>query len=579
MILLAIASCLLFFITYFTGICAVNFLKKFLAVGVAVNFPETFLFGLVACSIYFNLLSFFLPVDYRTLLPLILPCIFILFKKTARQHFSLQVRQLTAVFFSKKSLAFTLPLVALFFVYWIIPPLNRDSGEYHYIAIRWYEQFKIVPGLANVHGRLAFNPASFIISSAYSFTGLTGQSLYPLNGVLCLVFYAWLIKKILTGTLYNCVVLILAVLLFRITLINISSPSSDLLSGILLFYCGFRVYELIKEGKTALGDYFPVFVIACFSVTAKLSALPVLLIIPFIYFILVKKDKQTAFIIKSLLLAMLIIIPWLARNVVLSGYLLYPVPGTDFFHTDWTVPRDVLQMDYIFSKYGPRTITVDFFALQRMNIVQLTITWFRYISASSPSSLLISLAALFSPAAWLLFPIMKKNIPAKPFLLWCIYYCAVWIWLINSPEHRFGLPYLVVAAGLPVLELIQTVQASLKIPRVVFVVIMCLCCLHYSIDAFKKEGVYPFSIKDCWLLPLRDHRYFKENDTATFPSVPLGNGVRLYLPDENHECLNANGPCMNWRYGTIEMRGHTIEDGFRNKTDEVKKFYPFVDVK
>ena len=95
--------------------------------------------------------------------------------------------------------------------------------------------------------------------------------------------------------------------------------------------------------------------------------------------------------------------------------------------------------------------------------------------------------------------------------------------------------------------------------------------------------MYAFTISDCWLKPLRDKRYFiAKNKTSflqTFPSVNLGNGIQLYLPDNTHECLNANGPCMNWRYGEIEMRGTKIEDGFRNIKDEVKKYFPFVDVK
>jgi hypothetical protein len=33
---------------------------------------------------------------------------------------------------------------------------------------------------------------------------------------------------------------------------------------------------------------------------------------------------------------------------------------------------------------------------------------------------------------------------------------------------------------------------------------------------------------------------------------------------------------MSWYYGEIEMRGNTIEDGFRNVKDEVRKKFPFV---
>src|SRR5450432_2356518 len=585
MILLAIASLLLFFVTYFTGISTVNFLKKFLSLNISINFFEIFLFGLITCYVYFNLLSFFIPVNYLTLIPLLLLSIYFFSKKTVRQKFLFQLRQTGSVFFSVKNLLFTIPFLALLFLYWIIPPLNLDSGEYHYIAIRWYEQFKVIPGLANVHGRLAFNPGSFIISAAWSFTDLTGQSIYPLNGVLVFVFYVWLVKKVLmpAGLLYRLIILMMVIFLFRVTLINISSPSSDVLSSILLFYCGFRTYELMKEHKNSFSDYFVVLILIFVSVTTKLSAIPSLLLIPFIYFIVVEKNRQISVVIKSMLLAAIIIVPWLVRNYILSGYLLYPVPGTNLFYADWAVPHNVIQLDYLFSKYGPRTITVDFITMQKMNIVQLTKVWYNNVSVNSLSSLLITLLSLLSPALWILFTLLKKKISLTIFLLWCIYYCCTWIWFLNSPEHRFGLPYLTLAAGIPLLALAQTVSLKWNMPAAVFTIIIWLFSLHYVLSVFKRVPIHSFAINDFWLKPLKDKRYLiatkNNNFLQTFTSVNLGNGVKLYLPYGDHECLNAPGPCMNWRYGEIEMRGNKMEDGFRNKTDEVKKYFPFVDIK
>jgi len=580
MILLAIISCLLFFATYFTGIFIKNVLDKYFLTAIEANFFEIFLFGLMTSFIYFNLLSFFIPVNYLTVLPLLLLAIFTFLKKDIRRHFFSQARQTAGLFFSADKLFFSIPVLLLFFFYWIIPPLNSDSGQYHYIAIRWYEQFKIIPGLANVHGRLGFNPANFIISAAWSFTDLAGQPIYPLNGVLVLLFFTWLLKKVILGqgSLYSFIILLSAILLFRISLVNISSPSSDLLPGILLFYCGCRIYELIDAGKNDAGDYFSVLVITSFSITAKLSAAPSLLIIPFVYVLILKKDRHFTILLKSMLPVALIIVPWLIRNFVLSGYLLYPVPRSNLFYADWAVPHNVVQLDYIFSKYGPRTITVDFFSMQKMTLKQLTITWFEYMTAHSFFSLLIAVAALLSPVSWLLLVLKKRRLTFRLVALWAIYYIAVWIWLINSPEHRFGLSYMILAMALPAFELIKSTSLKWQIPAPVFSLLMSFFCLYYSVTATKKTGFYYFSVADCWLRPLRDYRYFKNNDIHTFPSVNLGNGVKLYLPDNDHACLNANGPCMNWPYGKIEMRGNKIENGFRNTKDEVKKYFPFVDV-
>jgi len=43
-----------------------------------------------------------------------------------------------------------------------------QSDPYHFVAIRWQQAFPIVPGLANLDGRLGFNNASFLLHSLFS---------------------------------------------------------------------------------------------------------------------------------------------------------------------------------------------------------------------------------------------------------------------------------------------------------------------------------------------------------------------------------------------------------------------------
>ena len=106
-------------------------------------------------------------------------------------------------------------------------------------------------------------------------------------------------------------------------------------------------------------------------------------------------------------------------------------------------------------------------------------------------------------------------------------------------------------------------------------VLNCFLCWHYAMDITKRNRFY-FSMTDCLVKPLKDYKYYSANEVQRFPFTDLGNNVKLYLPDGQHQCLNAPGPCMTWHYGNIEMRGKKIEDGFRNTKDEVKKYFPFI---
>ena len=46
--------------------------------------------------------------------------------------------------------------------------LHFDSGLYHAQAIRWIEEYGVVPGLANLHCRLAYNSSAFLLTALYS---------------------------------------------------------------------------------------------------------------------------------------------------------------------------------------------------------------------------------------------------------------------------------------------------------------------------------------------------------------------------------------------------------------------------
>jgi len=315
-----------------------------------------------------------------------------------------------------------------------------------------------------------------------------------------------------------------------------------------------------------------------FSVLAKLTAMPLLLLLPFIYFGIIRFSKNKFTLVKLMLIAGLMLVPWLARNYILSGYFLFPVPGTDFLHPDWQVPKSVINLHHFFAKYTPiaELSKYSYTDLVKMNRVQLLETWFTYLWNNFPLGAFIFLAALLSPLYWILVYLLTGNIHRKPFLLWSIFYASVCIWFINSPELRFGLAYLLLATAIPIFEMQQRLAANVKTYPAIFLVIASVVPLYYSFIAIKRKDKNGLSLKNCLVRPALDKRYSYFNDKASFPFVNLGHSIKLYLPDNTHECLNADGPCMYYPYGQIALRGDTITDGFRNVKDEVKEYFPYL---
>jgi len=57
-------------------------------------------------------------------------------------------------------------------------PANPDSGIYHAQAIRWMELYPAVPGLGNLHSRLAYNSNWLLANALFSFSFLGLRSFH-----------------------------------------------------------------------------------------------------------------------------------------------------------------------------------------------------------------------------------------------------------------------------------------------------------------------------------------------------------------------------------------------------------------
>jgi len=580
MVLLGIDSLLLLYITSGLGIFMLTFLQRIFKHPAEANTLGVVLLGLIFSTFYFSLVSFWFPVNYFCLIPLLALSSFSFIKNTeGRKKFSFQARQNLQLIFSPANLWFCVPVIAMLFYYWIIPPANPDSADYHYTTILWYEKYKVVPGLANVHGRFAFNSAAFIIQAAYAFTAVAGQSLYPLNGLIISLFVLWLLTRVLRNksSFAGIVYAVIFFLLTRDSLINLSSPSSDPLFTICITYVLIKYFDVLLLNKITVSLVLVPVLITLYAFIAKLSAYSLILTIPFILYHLRKTEKLLPFLLKLFIICLPLYITWFCRNIILSGYLIYPLPYIDIFNVDWKAPRDILMVDYFKIKHEPK-VYADIGYLKSVPFPRWIYPWLSYrVKNYYAMDVYSFLLAVFSPFYWIAVYIKRRKISSLVFMLWLFIYAGVWLWLINSPEFRFGTVFFSLSITLPFLYFAVTgVQKKYPLVRIALITICIISSVHYIRQASKQESTYAFSPKDYWLLPLKDKHYYYHNNKSGFKYMVINNGVKLYLSDSAHECLNTDQPCMMWRYGTIEMRGNKMDDGFRNVKDEVSKYYPYV---
>ncbi|MBL0109224.1 MAG: hypothetical protein IPP52_18595 [Ignavibacteria bacterium] len=137
-----------------------------------------------------------------------------------------------------------------------------------------------------------------------------------------------------------------------------------------------------------------------------MSAIPVLLLLPAILF-----ENRKKINIKSLspilLISLLILIPWLLRNIVLTGWLLYPFPGINIFSFDWKVPiSDVQSLKDQITGWG-RNPGPNFLESAKAGLSQWFPIWW---TAQSEFKKIIFLILSLSPFIVLILKFFQKTI-------------------------------------------------------------------------------------------------------------------------------------------------------------------------
>ena len=111
-------------------------------------------------------------------------------------------------------------------------PTNYDTALYHAQAIHWIESYRAVPGLVNIHNRLAYNSSWLVLVASLSFAFLGLRSFHLTNSMITLatMFYfgegfQGLIQK--QVTISNVVKVILFFLPLYLYASDLSSPGTN----------------------------------------------------------------------------------------------------------------------------------------------------------------------------------------------------------------------------------------------------------------------------------------------------------------------------------------------------------------
>lgn len=515
-----------------------------------------FMLGLCALTVYAEFFSLFYKVGRFALAGVLMGDIIFLFlqRKTFAQMLENLKKKCGAPWMflaSAVAFVFVLPSASSYIE-------NYDTLLYHAQAIRWIEEYGVVKGIGNLHSRLAFNSAFFPLQALFSFKDIAGQSLHSMNGFVAWVMLAyavcsmkfWRERRFFPSDFVRLVTLHY----LDVVHYDFSSPGTDLFAQLLSLFILAEFLSCAERQEKNPAPASVLCILGVFVVTLKLScALIVLLtILPAVLLIREKKWKGIA---AYLMAGIVILLPFFVRNVIISGYLIYPMEKIDLFHVAWKMPPDVCAYERLRSKAATEGI----FGIEALDAPFSV--WFPYWQAKQDPYILRLLCAdtaacLATLAAGAITWIRKKE--AGYLVTAFTVSASLLYWFMAAPDVRYGRPFVMLPAYFAVGWLLSRLKmkqiATVSLAGMVFLCSTPIRGLYASARAAERFWIRcaDYGLTEVVKVPFGDFSLYIPDgeigyDTAGYYAFPAAISAEVL--------------------DNVEPLGSQIKDGFRVRTD------------
>ena len=505
--------------------------------------------GIVAVTVYAQFFSIFHKVGLAANIGMLILCAICVFMY--RKDLGKRLHRLLFTVTPPKAIVAVF-LLLLFAYATSTGIIHYDTGLYHAQSIRWIEEYGAVPGLGNLHSRLAYNSASFCLSALYSMAFLGGQSYHCCAGflafLLALTCTEGFTLKRLKKPLLSGFVRVLGIYYLLIIFDEMISPASDYFMVLSVFYIIIRWLDLLERGEESYIPYGLLCVMGVWTFTIKFSGALILLLTvkPACMMIKRKKGKEIG---KFLGMGLMTVIPFLIRNVILSGWLLYPFTAIDLFSFDFKIPKWVAAYDakeiqvwgrglYDVTEYGKP-------------IIFWFPNWFMSLSIIDKAFLIMAFFSLVLLIGLALYTFLKKKKELREFLLVEGTVAASFLfWLLSAPLIRYGCVYLWMQPVLICGHLYLRFAA--KWDRYRLYQAALLLFVLYKAFNFSKEVLQTATGE--YMICQKDYENF---ETIAYEL----NGYTFYYPVSGDRTGYDDFPASPIKAADI-FRGDRIEDGF-----------------
>lgn len=458
------------------------------------------------------------------------------------------------------------PTVAAFGVFALLlangamgPPSFGDFALYHQQAILWAQAEPLVVGLGNLHGRLAFNNASFLYAAQTDTAPIAGIGNHVASSLLIVVMLAWGLvgwRRVMRGDVSP--VALVTLLTLPVTLWttanneHLRTPDNDLPPLLLGLVTAIALTTILTydERDNQRADIALLIVLAAAGVVGKLSF--AVMGGTAVLVALIAARPRLRGLWMPLALGVAIVGVWMGRGVLLSGYPLYP-STVAAFPVDWRVPCDDARAEAEAVYVWARQPFGDIESVRGGGWLAswLVRTLRRDMEVVTPLIVLaVSLAYRWR---------LRRRL-SRSWWLMAVPLASLAFWFIAAPDPRFaGASLWLLGYGAAALTLADWGATHPQTAR--SVALMLALLLSYE----TRETFLTY-------LPT-DGSAFYPTQAAQVESYTTDSGLQVNVPAPSIErpdedrCYAAALPCTPYFDASLELRGETFRDGFRTPRD------------
>ena len=448
------------------------------------------------------------------------------------------------------------------------PDRSYDDGLYHIQSVLLITQHQGIPGLGLLHNRFAYNSIWHISSAlwGYPFLNPAQQLFFIITPLLMLNFTAFLLgglKKEKRWPLQGISLLLLAISTaymvyyrFDFGAVDNNLPSFILVWLIMLIFI--RTMFQPAKATSDVQNTLLILLMVIFAWMVKISTL--MLMVPAGYLFLTLWKNQRAEMLKIFALSFVLLLPWVARSLLTSGFFIYP-PLTPWFGLPfkWQMPfamaRENALVDISWAKIPGASAQ----AVSELSLTEWLPQWFQSLDRNE--ILLIGAVILaFTLFAFSLICNLKKLglqaiLPQSLLLLgWMLASLVFWFFSYPDPRFLYGPAMPIVASlflslsfWLP--EPKQTTSPALMHGGILFTTLL-LALLFVRLNILSEIDYSNIQLQPA-PLPQVEVR-----------QVPM-NGFNLTLPVSGDQCWGSAVPCIPDKCSkAVHLLGKTVWDGF-----------------